>query len=437
MSSRTNRREFLRRTGLAGAGFWVFTREGWAQQPKSPNEKLNVGVIGVGGRGEANLNAIAGENVVALCDVDDKALAKAAARFSKAEKFHDFRKLLERKEVEAVTVSTADHCHAAAANMAMKLGKHVYCEKPLTHSIYEARVLAQTAAKMKIATQMGNQGHSNDGARRTVELIRSGAIGPIREAHCWTDRPGRFWFQGIDRPTETPAVPSDLHWDLWLGPAPERPYHPAYHPFKWRGWWDFGTGAIGDMACHVMDVAYWALDLRDPATIEAEGPPPNQETGPTWMIVSYQFPARGERPPRTLMWYEAGKKPAAELFEGEKVEDNGTLFIGEKGKIYFPDPYGARSMLLPKAQFAGFKPPEPSIPNSIGHHAEWIRACKGGEPAGSHFGYAGPLTEMALLGNVAYRAGKPIRWNAERMRCPGTPEAERFIRRDYRKGWEL
>jgi predicted dehydrogenase len=434
MKHTTNRRAFLKQAAVTGAGLWV-TGPGAFARRLSPNEKLNIGVIGVGGRGGANLQSVAGENIVALCDIDDQTLAKAAAGFPRAAIYSDFRKLLDRKDIDAVVVSTPDHMHAFATTMALAQGRHVYCEKPLTHSVSEARAVAEAAARRKVATQMGNQGHSNDGARRTVELIQSGAIGPVREVHAWTDRP--IWPQGIDRPMDTPPVPATGHWDLWLGPAPERPYNPAYLPFKWRGWWDFGTGALGDMACHVMDVAFWSLKLGPPATVEAEGPSVHPESAPKWMIIHYDFPARGDLPPVKLTWYDGGKRPPAELFEGQKLEDNGSLFIGDKGKLYLPDAYGERHKLLPESQFAGFKAPEPSLPDSPGHHAEWIAACKTGSATGSNFAYAGALTEMVLLGNVAYRAGKKLEWDGAAMKATNCPEADPLLRREYRRGWSL
>jgi len=442
MPPTTSRRELIKTGALAGVGFWVglpLASRTVRAQGTTANDRLNIGIIGASGRGEGNLSAVASENIVALCDVDEERLNRVAQRFPHAAKYRDYRKLLERNDLDAVVVSTPDHSHALPAVMAMRQGLHVYCEKPLTHSIYEARVMSECAARYGVATQMGNQGHSNSGARRTVELIRAGVIGPIREVHAWTDRP--IWPQGIDRPTEMPPVPATLDWDLWLGPAPQRPYHSAYHPFRWRGWWDFGTGALGDMACHVLDVAFWALDLRDPLAVEAEGPPPHPETAPQWTIIRYEFAERttpyGVLPPCRLTWYDGGKRPPTELFDGERVADNGTLFIGEKGKIYVPDAYGARYVLLPRSQFEGFQPPPPSIPNSPGHHAEWLLACKTGSPTGSNFAYASALTETVLLGIVAYRVGKKIEWDPRRMCCTNAPEASRYLRREYRKGWEL
>ncbi len=434
MNQGINRREFMKRTALTGAGLWVAGSATAAKRP-SPNERLNIGVIGVGGRGDADLGGVASENIVALCDIDDNVLGRAATRFPMAAKYNDFRKLLERKDIDAVVIATPDHIHAIATLMALNQGHHVYCEKPLTHSVYEARKVVEAAARHKVATQMGNQGHSNDGARRVVELVRAGAIGPVREVHAWTDRP--IWPQGIDRPTETPPVPESVHWDLWLGPAPERPYNPAYLPFKWRGWWDFGTGALGDMACHVLDVAFWSLKLEHPTTVVAEGAPPHTETAPQWMVIQYEFPARDELPPVKLTWYDGGKRPPSELFEGQAVESNGSLFIGDKGKLYVPDAYGDHYKLLPEAQFADYKAPEPTIPNSPGHHAEWIQACKTGSATGSNFAYAGALTEMVLLGNVAYRAGKKLEWDAKKMEATNAPEARQYVRPEFRKGWSL
>jgi predicted dehydrogenase len=434
MNRGMNRREFLKQTTAAGVGLWA-TGLGSTVRAQSPNERLNLGVIGVGGRGAANLRGVRTENIVALCDVDDEMLARAAMNFPMAAKYQDFRKMLERRDLDAVVVSTPDHCHAFAAVMAMEQGRHVYCEKPLTHSPYEARLMAATAYRKKVATQMGNQGHSSASTRRIVELLESNVIGPVREIHAWTNRP--IWPQGIDRPADSPPVPSTLQWDLWLGPAPERPYNPAYHPFKWRGWWDFGTGALGDMACHVLDAAFWGLRLGAPTTVEAEGPPVHPETAPPWMIVRYEFPARGDMPPVKLTWYDGGKLPPAELVDGQRVERNGTLYIGDKGKLYVPDEYNGRFRLLPESSFSGFTPPEPWIPPSVGHYPEWIAACKGGSPAGSNFGFAGPLTETVLLGIAAYRVGKKITWNPMTMEAVGCPEAKPFIQREYRKGWSL
>jgi predicted dehydrogenase len=284
----------------------------------------------------------------------------------------------------------------------------------------------------KLATQMGNQGHSNANTRRIVEIVRSGAIGPVREVHAWTNRP--IWPQGKDRPAGSDPVPDYLKWDLWLGPAPERPYHPTYQPANWRRWWDFGNGTLGDMACHVMDLAFWALDLRHPTTVEAQGPPVHPETAPPWLTVKYEFPAIGARQPVTLTWYDGDKKP--EILAEHKLPawGMGVLFVGEKGMLMAD--YGRRK-LYPEADFKDFEPPKPSIPKSIGHHAEWIAACKDGRPTTCNFDYSGALTEAVLLGAVAYRTGQKLEWDAANLKATNCPDAERYLRREYRKGWTL
>ncbi len=431
MSKSIKRRQFLK-TSVATASALALPGVLWT---KSPNEKIGIGGIGVGGKGWTDVNACASERIVALCDVDEKPLAKMAERYPRAATYHDFRELLERKDVDAVTVSIPDHGHAAASMMAMKLGKHVYCQKPLTHSVYEARQLAEAAAKFKVATQMGNQGHSSPRMRRLVELVLSGAIGRVHEAHAWSNRP--IWPQGINRPVEKPPVPAHLHWDLWLGPAPERSYHPAYHPFKWRGWWDFGTGALGDMGCHIIDSIFWSLSLTAPSSIWVEGPEVNEETAPKWSRVHYEFPARGALPPLALTWHDGGKKPPPELFgltDKDKIPANGTLVVGEKGSIFNPRGW---PILLPREKFKDFEQPEQFLRQSPGHYKEWIEACKTGSPTGTHFGYAGRLAELVLLGNVAYRVGKKIEWDTAKLKATNAPEADQLIRPEYRAGWEL
>jgi predicted dehydrogenase len=404
-------------------------------------ESLRIALAGVGGRGADNLKSVSNQTIVAFCDVDDNNLRRAAQDYPRARTFHDFRKMFDElhAQIDAVVVSTPDHTHAVITRAALELGKHVYCEKPLTHSIDEARLLAETAARHKVATQMGNAGHSSEGTRRVVEAIRGGAIGPVREVHAWTNRP--IWPQAIDRPSERPPVPSMLDWDLWLGPAPERPYHPAYHPFKWRGWWDFGTGALGDMGCHIIDAAFWALDLRDPQSVEAESPPvqSHPETAPAWSIVRYEFPARGERSPVKLFWYDGGKVPPLELFNGHNPakDSSGSIFVGEKGRLLVQRDRGRSYRLLPERDFAGYEPPKPTIPRSPGHHAEWIEACKTDKPTGTSFDYSGPLTELVLLGNVALRAGRRIEWDGPGMRSKSGSIDDPFIHRQYRPGWAL
>lgn len=435
MKRSSNRRQFLKNSALAGAGVWLGTSVNEAQS-RSPNEKLNLGMIGVGGKGETALLAFASQNIVAMCDVDSERAARAFRLRTKATKYHDYRKMLEeRKDLDAVVISTPDHHHAPAAVMAMNLGKHVYCEKPLSQSIYEARVMRETARRCKVATQMGNQGHAGANLRRAVELVQAGAIGQVRQFHAWTNRPS--WPQGIDRPTETMPVPAHLKYDLWLGPAPERPYNDAYLPFKWRGWWDFGSGALGDMACHVADLGYWALELGAPTTVEAEVSDVHPETAPKWSIIRYEFPARGELPPVKFTWYDGGKKPDSALVDGKPLPDNGSLLVGDEGKLFVPDTYGGRYQLLPEEKFADYEGPEPTIPRTRSHYGEWLRACMGGPPAMSNFDYAGPLTEVVLLGTIAIRAGKRIEWNEAEMKVANCPEAEEWLRREYRTGWAL
>ncbi len=434
-----SRREFL----AYGTGFWIASRPGPAQE-KGPNSKLAIGVIGADGMGYGNVKGVSSETIAALCDVDEARLAKAAKDHPKANRYIDYRVMLDKeKGLDALVVSTPDHTHAVATMAALKLGKHVYCEKPLTHSVWEARTVAAEAARSGKATQMGTRMHASEVIRRTVEFIQAGAVGPVREVHAWTDRP--IWPQGIDRPEGAMPTPPLLNWDLWLGPAPERPYHSAYHPFSWRGWWDFGTGALGDMACHILDAPFWALKLGAPATIEAEGEPRKPETGPLWSTIRYEFPARAELPPVKLTWYEGRKGkdangkdlmnlPPPELFRGAKADTNGVLFVGDKGALLYN--YGAQPLLLPREDFADFKPPAPTLPRAPGnnHYQDWIQACKGGPKAGSSFDYAGPLTELVLLGVAAFRAGQRIEWDAANLKAP---EAESFIRREYRKGWSL
>jgi predicted dehydrogenase len=445
MSQRNNRRQFLKQTALAGVGFWVAgtATDVYANQPAErrrpgPNDRLNIGVIGCGGQGGSNLRNVARtENIVALCDVDEQRAASAYTAHPKATRYHDFRVMLEKqRDLDAVVVSTPDNLHFHASMTAIRLGKHVYTEKPLTHDIWEARQLKEAAAKHRVATQMGNQGTSTPGMRRGVEMIRAGAIGEVREVHVWTNRP--IWPQGIGRPAATPPVPQTLHWDLWIGPAPFRPYNPAYAPFAWRGWWDFGTGALGDMACHTMNLPYMALRLGPPRSVSVtEARHANNETYPEGCTIVYEFPARGELPPVRLTWYERGRPPAA-LFQGQQQRESGSLMIGSRGTMLTRSDYGDNNILLPVDQFRDYQAPEATLPRSPGHHAEWLRACKGGSPAMSNFtDYAGPLTEMVLLGNVALRVNQQINWDSANLRVTNNDQANRYLRREYRKGWNV
>ena len=429
----STRRRFIKQTAAAAGaalvcgGVWSELR---AAESRSPNEKLNIACIGTANRAAGNIAGIAGENIVAVCDVDDNYLGAAGQRFPKATRYNDFRKLLEaEKNIDAVVVSTADHVHAPASVMAMRLGKHCYCEKPLSHNVYESRVAAEVAREKKLATQMGTQIHEGNNYRRVVELIQSGAIGPVTEVHVWV---GKAWGGG-ERPAGSQAPPKNLHWDLWLGPAPERPSAAGrYHPSEWRRWWDFGSGTLGDMACHYMDLPFWALKLRHPTSIEAQGPPVHSETCPLGLIVRYEFPSRDALPPVRLTWYDGNLIPRE--VAGHKVPGSGIMFVGSEGQL-FAD-YGSYR-LLPQDKFQGFKAPAPTIPNSIGHYQEWIKACKEGTPTTCNFDYSGALSEAVLLGTVAYRTGKKLAWNAEQLKATNAPEADQYVRRQYRKGWTL
>ena len=434
MNHHANRREFLKTSALAGAGFCVADTCAMAQS-RSPNEKLNIGIIGVHSRGAANMAAVASENIVALCDVNKDYLAEAAKKYPKAKTYVDWRRMLDQKNIDAVTVSTTEHTHAPASIMAMMRGKHVYCEKPLAHSVHEARVMRETCRQTKVATQMGTQIHAMDNYRRVVELVQSGAIGPVCEAHVWVE-------QGIEgprsRPEESQPVPENLDWDLWLGPAPWRPYHSCYfkrRSISWQNWWDFGNGALGDMGSHLIDLPFWALKLQSPTTVEAEGPlPVRPETYPDCLTVRWEHPARGDQPPVKLVWYDGNQRP--ESPEGVDLDKwhKGIMFVGDKG-ILLAD-YG-KWILLPEAKFKDFEPPKPWIPSSPGHHQEWIDACKTGSPTLCNFEYSGSLVEHNLLGTVAFRVGKKLEWDPENLKARNCPEADRFIQPPYREGWSL
>jgi predicted dehydrogenase len=495
MTKKSHRREFLQQTALAGVGFWAAGGLTLAAS-KSPNEQLGFACIGVGGKGDGDANQVAKlGNVVAICDIDEDTLNKRANQkddktgampFAKARKYTDFRKMLEEmeKDIDAVTVSTPDHTHAPASVMAMKMKKHVYCQKPLTHSVYEARLMRETAKQMGVCTQMGNQGTASDGLRQAVEMLQAGVLGPVREAHVWTNRP--IWPQGAEGIFKTqaahalslaalhgklltslpmPSVPSHVKWDLWLGPAPERPYDPIYHPFAWRGWWDFGTGAVGDMSCHTANLAYMALKLGSPTVVLAESGEINPETYPMWAKFEFQFPARGDMPPAKLFWYEGvrdGQRvlPPEDLWKGQRLSDSGSLLKGDKGILFSPNDYGESYTLLPEANFKDYKKPAPTLPRNgkgdDGMKIEWVKAIREGRPeiALSNFDYAARLTESMLLGNVAMRAGKDfeeksadgkhvtrrgkrLEWDAEQLRATNAPEANQYIKPEFRKGWGL
>ncbi|MDB6053368.1 MAG: putative dehydrogenase [Verrucomicrobiales bacterium] len=437
--SRVSRRLFIQLGTFAAGGLLLpaCSSMGRKSNYKSPNEKLNIGIIGTNGKGASDTDGVASENIVALCDVDEGSLRKAAAKYPRAKLYRDYRKMLEEmKEIDGVTVSTPDHHHFPASMMAILLGKHVYCQKPLTHTIGEARAIAKAARKAKVATLMGNQGHSGEGIRAFSELFNAGAIGDVHEVHCWTDRP--IWPQGMQSRPAAQPVPDTLDWDLFLGPAPMRPYNKAYHPFAWRGWWDFGCGALGDMACHIMDVSYTALKLTNPVSVEAQSSGASEEAAPNWSIITYHFPARGKMPAVKLVWHDGKKKPSLDLMEEtdeKKIPDNGTLYIGQRGKI-FTETYGERPRFISGPK--DFPTPPKTLPRSPGHYKEWILACKGGEPAGSNFpDYAGPFTEMVLLGNLAVRSGKKIEWDAKNLKSTNAPETASLVHKQYRPGWDF
>ena len=461
------RRQFLRGAAFSTAAFMVVPSAVLGLRgAASPNQKLNLAGIGIGGQGAHDLSQMEGENIVALCDVDKHYASRTFKKYPKAKQFTDYRQMLdEMKDLDGVVIATPDHHHAFAAMEAIKRGKHVYCEKPLTHSVWEARHLAKAAREAKIATQMGNQGQASELTRRLCEFVWAGAIGKVHEAHIWTDRPSQglfkeYWPQGLARPTETPSVPDTLDWDLWLGPAPMRPYNPAYLPFKWRGWWDFGTGALGDIGCHAMDPVFRALKLGAPLSIQAASTRVNEETYPLGSIVTYQFPARPgtpqainchvkgltgaaagavAMPPCKLIWYDGGLRPPRPegLPDGKKMGDNGRLLIGDNGFILGNEVYPAsranKTDRIPK-----------TIPRSADHYKEWIAACKGGKVAGSNFDWAGPLAESVLMGNVALRVQLrddltlcKLLWDPADLKFTNLDDANRFLRNDYRAGWSL
>ncbi len=436
-----SRRIFL--SAAVGAAGAAMARPAWAKA-KSPNEKLNIAGVGIGGRGRSNLHECMGENIVALCDVDEKYAGKTFGEFPKAKRYKDFREMLEKqKDIDAVVIATPDHLHAIVSMTAIKMGKHVYCEKPLTRTIHESRALMKAAREHKVVTQMGIQGHSMDGIRLVTEWINDGAIGKVREVHIWTDRPAGWWPQGVDRPKDTPPAPDTLDWDLWLGPAPERPYNPAYCPFVWRGWWDFGCGALGDMACHLMDAPFSALELGYPTSVEASSTPVNDETAPLASTIRYEFPARGDKPPVSLTWYDGGIRPPRpeQLEDGRPMgnKTGGVLFIGDDGVIMGSDENVQDPCLLPASRMKDYKQPTPTIPRSKGQHIEWIEACKADKPeaALANFDYSSPLTEIVLLGNLSIRSRQKIRWDAANMTCTNAPDANQFVSSEYRKGWSL
>ncbi|MCX6995893.1 MAG: Gfo/Idh/MocA family oxidoreductase [Kiritimatiellaeota bacterium] len=447
ITSAMDRREFLKTAGLAVAAVTLPGLRAWAAEPAAvnpkrfcdPGRKMRIACVGCGGKGASDIDGVASEEIVALCDVSRNPLASQAQRFPNAKQYKDYRQMLKDlgDQIDAVTVSTPDHMHFPVAFMAMNMGKHVFVQKPLTHTVWEARTLTELAHTQGLVTVMGNQGHAGDGTRRLKEMVMAGAVGPIREVLFWPNRPN--WPQGIERPAGEMPVPSFLDWNRWLGVAPERPYHKCYQPFNWRGWWDFGTGALGDMGCHIMDAAFWALDLKYPVSVEAESGGGTDESGPKWSVITYQFPARGALPPVKVTWSDGGRKPAKprDMAAMGGMPDGGQLLIGENGSIFDGSDYCESPRILPEEKQKAFQPPPATLPRVPGgpggHYQEWIKACKGQGPLpGSNFDHAGPLTEMVVMGNLAVRLGKKVEWDGPNVRCTNLPEAEPLLRKAYR-----
>ncbi len=435
MKKTLNRRTFLKHSAVLGAGITIL-KSGILKAGNSPNEKLNIAAIGVGGRGADDINDVKSENIVALCDVNEKNLAAAARKFPQAKTYSDWRKCLDQKDIDAVVCATTDHTHAFVNVWAMNRGKHVYCEKPLANSVHEARVVRETYLKNKdkLATQMGTQIHASDNYRRMVELIRRGAIGAVDKVHVWCSRTPEG---GSYLPAE--AVPSHIDWDLWLGPAPFHPFNPGYLGgcLAWNRFWDFGSGQIGDMGSHMIDMAYWALDLRLPTTCKAEGTPVNTDTCPQWLTAEWDHPANDRRPAVKVNWYDGGKKPGmpSEAFNRDKLF-KGVLFHGDKGDLLCDYDY---RIVMPRGDMTHYSSPkkEELIPPSLGHHQEWITGCKTGKPTLCNFDYAGALIENNLLALVAYRVGQKLEWDAGNLKAANCPEADKYIRKQYREGWVL
>jgi predicted dehydrogenase len=435
-----NRRRFIQEAGLAGSSLLILPRHvlgGTGFQ--APSDTLNIAGIGVGGMGKGYIDSIPTENISALCDVDDEYAAKTYLAYPRAKRYKDFRVMLEKeKGIDGIMIGTPDHSHALIAMAAMKRGKHVYCAKPLTRTVYEARQLGEATRHYKVATQMSTQGNAMEDQRLLCEWVWDGAIGQIGEVHIWSNRP--IWPQGLYRPQEPANAPDTLDWDLWLGPAPVRPYHPAYHPFKFRGWYDFGTGAMGDMGCHGLDPIFKVLKLRHPLSIQASSTPLFPETFPSGSIVHFDFPAREVMVPVRVTWYDGGLRPPrpAELEPGRQLGDwnGGICFKGDKGTIVTTF-NGGSPRIIPETKMKNYRRPAKTLPRSAGHYQEWINACKGGPPAGVEFGYGSLLTEVALLGNLAVRTGKKLDWDPVNLKISNDVEANQFINEPYRQGWSL
>ena len=437
--SNFTRRDFLKTTsaGAAAISAGVFTG-GAKAESRSANEKLQVACIGTANRAAADVGGVRGEDIVAICDIDSTYLEREAARSKDATKYADYRDLLTKEidKLDAVVVATADHNHALPTLMAIRAGKHVYCEKPLTHTVAEARLIATEAKRKGVATQLGTQIHAGDNYRRVVEIIQSGAIGKVTDVHVWVGKGWGYrqeWDGSLAGKGEEP--PKNLNWDLWLGPAKEYPFYKGrFHPAQWRRWWEFGQGTLGDMACHYMDLPFWALGLRHPISCKATGPEVHAEMAPVGLKVEYVFPGDGSN--INFTWYDGNMIPKS--VEGQRVLGSGVMFVGSEGMM-FAD-YGSYR-LFPVENFKGYKPPEPTIPRNryagSPHHAEWIKACKEGTPTTCNFDYSGALTETVLLGNVSYRTGKALDWDAKTLTATNYPEASKYVTKEYREGWEV
>ena len=433
MPNMISRRRFVLSSAQLSIGFGLTALPNVrAARRIPPSEKLNIAMIGTANQAAYDLGNVASENIVALVDVDAKLLAAAAQKFPKAATYSDFRRALDRKDIDAVVIGTPDHTHAVITARALRTGRHVYCEKPLTRTISECRRIRQLAREYKVATQMGTQIHAGKNYRQVVDLIRAGAIGAVREVHVWVGG----GFGNKERPKDSPPIPAGLDYNLWLGPVQHRPYSPEYIPFHWRHWWVFGGGTLADLGCHHVDLSHWALGLETPDTVEIlDGPKPHPESAPHFLVARYEYPARGAQPPVSLFWYHGGKRPPQFKANNLPKWGDGTLFVGENGKMLLAG-YD-RHVLLPEPQFTDFKRPSALIPESIGHHREWIEACKTGAMTTCNFDYSGALTEAVLLGNVAFRTGKKITWDSKNLKAVGCPEADPFLQHHYSSGWKL
>ncbi len=447
-----SRRDLL--AGAAGTGAFMIV-PGYALgggRQSAPSDKINIACVGAGGQAAWDIDELekAGARIAFLCDVDLKHAEETFAKYPQVPKYRDYREMIEKEKekIDAVLVAVPDHTHAPASMFAIKRGKHVYCEKPLTRTVYEARAIGRAAREAKVATQMGNQGMAFEGNRLINEWIWAGAIGDVREVHVWSDRPTHkgknplWWAQGIERPTDTPPVPETLAWDLWLGSAPVRPYNPAYVPFAWRGWWDFGSGGLGDMGIHNIAPAFSALKLGAPVSVYSCSTPVFAETLPMASLVHYEFPARGEMPPVTLHWYDGGLVPARpkELEDDRELNrEDGLIFVGDRGTILVEGWGGESPRLIPESRMKSFRRPPQTLPRSIGHHKEWLEACKGnGTPRSNFPDFAGPLTEAVLLGTVSVRlGGKKLYWDSANMKVTNSDEANKLLHYEYRPGWAL